>query len=160
MHFGGVSSAMNVWVNEQKAGYSEDSKTPAEFNITKYLRDGENSLALEIFRWSDASYLEDQDFWRLSGITRDVYLLARNKQSISDFRVYSDLINNYKDGDFKLDIEISNVEDSPIPVVMEAELNWAGQPVADFKKEISLEPGSNKVNLSEAITNAKPWTPA
>ncbi len=116
LHFGGVSSAMNVWVNEQKVGYSEDSKTPPEFDITKYLKEGENSLALEIFRWSDASYLEDQDFWRLSGITRDVYLLARNKQSINDFRVYSELINNYKDGNFELDIEISNSEESPSPL--------------------------------------------
>ena len=158
LHFGAVSSAMNVWVNEQKVGYSEDSKTPAEFNITQYLKEGENSLAVEIFRWSDASYLEDQDFWRLSGITRDVYLLAKNKQSVRDFRVYSDLINNYKDGDFKLDIEISNSEENSFAGVIEAELSWAGQAVSEYKKEITLEPGSNKVNLSEVISNANPWT--
>ena len=72
LHFGAVSSAMYVWVNEQMVGYSEDSKTPAEFNITKYLVEGENSLAVEVYRWCDGSYMEDQDFWRMSGITRDV----------------------------------------------------------------------------------------
>ena len=69
-------------VNEQQVGYSEDSKTPAEFNITKYLKKGENSLAVEVYRWCDGSYLEDQDFWRMSGITRDVFLMARNPQHI------------------------------------------------------------------------------
>ena len=102
LHFGAVSSAMNVWINEQFVGYSEDSKTPAEFDITKYLKDGENSLAVEIYRWSDASYLEDQDFWRLSGITRDVYLVARNQQHIQDFKVISGLDETYTNGIFSL----------------------------------------------------------
>ena len=74
LHFDGVESAMYVWINGDKVGYSEDSRTPAEFNITKFLRPGENTLAVEVYRWSDGSYLEDQDFWRLSGIYRDVYL--------------------------------------------------------------------------------------
>ena len=67
LHFGAAGSAVYVWVNEEQVGYFEDSKTPAEFNITKYLKEGENSLAIEVFKWSDASYLEDQDFWRLAG---------------------------------------------------------------------------------------------
>ena len=79
LQFGAVSSAFYVWVNEQLVGYSEDSKVPAEFNITKYLKKGNNSLSVEVYRWSDGSYLEDQDFWRLSGIQRTVFLQARPK---------------------------------------------------------------------------------
>ena len=79
VHFGGVNSAMYLWVNGLKVGYSEDSKTPAEFNITPYLRKGENTISVEVYRWCDGSYLEDQDFFRLSGIERDVYLFASPK---------------------------------------------------------------------------------
>ncbi|MGE5943191.1 MAG: sugar-binding domain-containing protein, partial [Flavobacteriales bacterium] len=76
LHFAGVQSAMYVWVNGKKVGYSQGSMTPAEFDITPYLQKGNNTLAVEVYQWSDGSYLEDQDFWRLSGIFRDVYLYA------------------------------------------------------------------------------------
>ena len=109
LHFGAVSSAMYVWVNEQKVGYSEDSKTPAEFNITPYLREGNNTLAVEVYKWSDASYLEDQDFWRMGGITRDVFLMARNPQHIRDFRVVAGLDDSYADGMLNLEVEISDL---------------------------------------------------
>ncbi len=158
LHFGAASSAMNVWVNEQKVGYSEDSKTPAEFDITKYLREGENSLAVEIFRWSDASYLEDQDFWRLSGMTRDVYLQAKNSQHVRDFRVYSDLSNNYTEGDFKVEIEIVNEKDESVPSIIEATLNYEGQKIAEFEKELELIPGKNMIDFSKVISPIKPWT--
>ena len=95
--FDGVSSAFNLWLNGVKVGYSQGSRTPAEFNITSYLKPGSNLLAVEVFRWSDGSYLEDQDFWRLSGIYRDVYLLARPQQHIRDFRVVTDLDERYED---------------------------------------------------------------
>ncbi|MBE0655311.1 MAG: beta-galactosidase, partial [Bacteroidales bacterium] len=110
LHFGGVSSAFYVWVNGEYVGYSEDSKTPAEFNVTDYLRKGKNNIAVEVYRWSDASYLEDQDFWRLSGMTRDVYLLFREKQHIRDFEVYSGLDENYRDGIFRLKVKLVNNE--------------------------------------------------
>ena len=74
LHFGGVHSAMYVWVNGQKVGYSQNSMSPAEFDVTKYMREGRNKLAVEVYRWSDGSYLEDQDMWRLSGIFRSVQL--------------------------------------------------------------------------------------
>ncbi|NJM17032.1 MAG: hypothetical protein HC896_18125 [Bacteroidales bacterium] len=74
IHFDGVKSAFYIWVNGQKVGYSQGSMTPAEFNLTPYLQEGENILAVEVYRWSDGSYLEDQDMWRFSGIYRDVYL--------------------------------------------------------------------------------------
>ncbi len=107
LHFGAVSSAIYVWVNGKKVGYSEGSKTPAEFNITPFLKKGENLLAAEVYRWSDGSYLEDQDFWRLSGITRDVYLLYRNKTRIEDFSVHSSLKSDYREGVFQLKVNLS-----------------------------------------------------
>ncbi len=87
LNFGGVKSAMYVWVNGTKVGYSQGSMTPAEFDITKYIQKGENKLAVEVYRWSDGSYLEDQDMWRISGIFRDVDLIARPKTFIRDFSV-------------------------------------------------------------------------
>ena len=135
LHFGAVSSAFYVWVNEQKVGYSEDSKTPAEFNITPYLKKGKNSIAVEVYRWSDGSYLEDQDFWRLSGITRDVYLLARNPQHIKDFRVISDLDKSYSDGLFELSIELANTTE----VDLYAELLYNGEEVKTFSTKASKD---------------------
>lgn len=158
LHFGAVSSAMNVWVNGQKVGYSEDAKTPAEFNITKYLRPGENSLAVEIFRWSDASYLEDQDFWRLSGMTRDVYLMARKKQHIRDFRASSALVDNYTEGEFKVTVEVVNAASQEEDVSVEAELSIDGKIAAKFNEKISLQSGANKIDFSSIVEGARPWT--
>ncbi|OIP82621.1 MAG: beta-galactosidase [Porphyromonadaceae bacterium CG2_30_38_12] len=97
-HFGSVTSNMYLWVNGNYVGYSEDSKLEAEFNITSYLVKGKNLIAFQVFRWCDGTFLEDQDFFRLSGVARDCYLVARNEQSIEDIRISPDLVNNYKDG--------------------------------------------------------------
>ena len=91
LHFGGVSSAYYVWVNGQRVGYAEDSRLPSEFDITDYVQDGENLMAVQVYRWSDGSYLEDQDHWRLSGIHREVYLIAQPTVAIEDFFVRTDL---------------------------------------------------------------------
>ena len=87
LHIGSATSNVRVWVNGKEVGYSEDSKLEARFDITKYVKEGENLVALEIFRWCDGTYLEDQDFWRLSGISRDVYVYSREKKRIEDIRV-------------------------------------------------------------------------
>ncbi|TDG35350.1 DUF4981 domain-containing protein [Pedobacter changchengzhani] len=108
LHFGAVNSAFYVWINGKKVGYSEDSKTPAEFDISKFIKTGSNEMAVEVYRWSDGSYLEDQDFFRLSGIERDVYLLAVPKTNIRDFEVNANLINNYLDGNFCLNVSLQN----------------------------------------------------
>ncbi|TLX71377.1 DUF4981 domain-containing protein [Labilibacter sediminis] len=106
VNFDGVQSAFYLWVNGKKVGYSQGSRTPGEFNITKYLKSGENQLAVEVYRWSDGSYLEDQDFWRLSGIYRDVYLWSTPKTHIRDFNITSSLKNNFTQGVFKIEGEI------------------------------------------------------
>lgn len=106
-HFGSVTSNMYLWVNGKYVGYSEDSKLEAEFNLTSYLKPGEkNLIALQVFRWCDGTYLEDQDFFRYSGIGRDCYLYARNKKQISDIRITPDLDATYKDGSLTIDLII------------------------------------------------------
>ncbi|AJP72359.1 glycoside hydrolase family 2 TIM barrel-domain containing protein [Sphingomonas hengshuiensis] len=98
LHIGAAGSAYYVWVNGQQVGYSEDSKLPSEFDVTRFLRPGRNTVAMRIYRWSDGSYLEDQDFWRVSGIEREVFLMAAPKTRIRDFAVRAGLTNNWRDG--------------------------------------------------------------
>ncbi|WP_347839490.1 glycoside hydrolase family 2 TIM barrel-domain containing protein [uncultured Draconibacterium sp.] len=150
VHFGAASSCMNLWVNEQFVGYSEDSKTPAEFNITNHLVPGENTMAVEIFRWCDASYLEDQDFWRLSGITRDVYLMARGPQAIKDYRVGSSLDDTYTSGLFSLDVELANKS----VLTVEATLSDNGTVVKEFSETTE----GTSVNFKAEIPNVKQWS--
>jgi len=108
LNFGGVLSAMYVWVNGQKVGYSENSMSPAEFDITNYVHKGENKLAVEVYHWCDGSYLEDQDVWRLSGIFRDVDLIARPKTYISDFFVKAVPDNLFGNANISIDLNINN----------------------------------------------------
>lgn len=110
LHFGAVKSAMYLWINGKKAGYSQGSKLPAEFNITQYLQTGINTLAVEVYRWSDGTYLECQDFWRISGIERDVFLYAIPKVHIRDFFAEATLDENYENGILNLKVEVFNKE--------------------------------------------------
>jgi len=111
IHFGAVKSAMYLWVNGEKVGYSQGAKLPAEFDITGFVRPGENLLAVEVYRWSDGSYLECQDFWRISGIERDVYLWAAPKLHIRDFFMKAGLDGGYREG--RLQVEVSLVGYEP-----------------------------------------------
>lgn len=109
--FEGVSSAFYLWINGRRIGYSQGSRTPAEFRITDHLQSGENQLTVQVFRWCDGSYLEDQDSWRLSGIFRDVYLTARpGKHYIRDFSVLTDLDADYEDAVLKVAVELSSTQ--------------------------------------------------
>jgi len=108
LHFGGVSSAFQVWVNGQFLGYGQDSFNSSEFNITPYLNKGENILSVRVFRYSDGSYLEDQDHWRLSGIQREVFIMAEPKLRIADFFVQTKLDKKYEDAVFQLRPRLDN----------------------------------------------------
>ena len=112
LQFGGVYSAFYLWVNGHKVGYSQESKTPAEFNITSFLQADENILAVEVYRWCDGSYLEDQDMWRLSGIFRDVFLYAAAPVHIRDYAVTSDLDAAYLDAEITLTVDVRNLADT------------------------------------------------
>ncbi len=108
LNFGGVQSAFYVWVNGRKVGYSENSMSPAEFDITSYIRNGENKLAVEVYKWCDGSYLEDQDIWRLGGIFRDVDLIARPQTFISDYFVKAIPDKTYEKANISVDLKIDN----------------------------------------------------
>ena len=158
LHFGAVSSAMYVWVNGEKVGYSEDSKTPAEFNITKYLKSGKNLLAVQVFRWCDGSYLEDQDFWRMSGITRDVYLVARNSTHVFDFQIKSGLDGLYKDGIFNADITLRNLGKTTQDITVEAKLLDGNAKVLEFSKKANVISGNQSISFDGKLANVKKWT--
>jgi len=108
IHFDGVKSAFYLWINGKKIGYSQGSMTPAEFNITKNIRKGENILAVEVYRWSDGSYLEDQDMWRFSGIYRDVYLFSTPKIHIRDFFIFNEFDEKYTNALLKGQVKVHN----------------------------------------------------
>ena len=108
LHFGGVHSAMYLWVNGQKVGYSQNSMSPAEFDVTKFLRAGKNKLAVEVYRWCDGSYLEDQDMWRLSGIFREVQLWVRPLVHIANYHVTAVPDQDFTQADVTADITICN----------------------------------------------------
>ncbi|MGB5665243.1 MAG: glycoside hydrolase family 2 TIM barrel-domain containing protein, partial [Maribacter sp.] len=153
LHFEGVSGAMYIWVNGEKVGYNEGSKTPAEYAISKYIKKGKNTVAVQVLRWSDASYLEDQDFWRLSGIDRDVYLYATNKTTIKDFTVIADLQNNYKDGLFKLHLEVNKAANNAVSA--EVKLLEGDNEVYNEGKDV--EAGLSTMVFEKIISNVKTW---
>ena len=101
-----MESAFYLWINGKFVGYSEDSRLPAHFDISKFLKKGKNRLAMKVFRFSDGSYLEDQDYWKYSGIERNVFIQARPKSRMNDYVLGNSLVNNYKDGNFSLDVSM------------------------------------------------------
>jgi beta-galactosidase len=147
--FDGVNSAYYVWVNGIKVGYSQDSRTSVAFNITKMIKPGENQIAVEVYRWCDGSYLEDQDFWRMSGIFRNVYLTSRNKTHIRDFKVDTHLDAEYKNAVLKLDFEVANViENSTIDIEL---FDAAGKSI--LNKTISAKSPEATFN----VINPRKW---
>lgn len=117
LHFGAVKSAFYVWINGEKVGYSQDSKTDAAFDITPYIQPGENTLAMEVYRFSDGSYLECQDMWRMSGIERDVYIYATPKVAVRDFHAYTTLDASYTDGILRFEAAVDNRSSQPAKAV-------------------------------------------
>ena len=159
INFDGVDSAFYLWINGQKVGYSEDSKTPAEFNITQYLKDGENVLAAEVYQYSDGSYLEDQDYFRLSGIFRDVCIFATPKLHIRDFFVRTELDEEYKDAILKVETEIINYgkDKTQMPAIEAVLLDSKGKTVVKMKTVV--EAGQNGIAvLSAKIKNPLKWS--
>ncbi len=163
VHFAGVKSAMYVWVNGQKVGYSQGSMTPAEFNITRYVQPGKNSIAVEVYRWSDGSYLEDQDFWRLSGIYRDVFVYSVPKVHLWDFFVQSELSGDYTSAKLTADLEFRNFGASGTHTLegylLEDGESFNNQQPLWVKsvKNVSRRKGL-KVSLNTTVQNPKLWS--
>ena len=158
LHFGAVSSFFYVWVNEQLVGFSKDSKTPAEFDITRYIKNGSNSLSVEVYRWSDGSYLEDQDFWRMSGIQRTVFLHARPKTYINDFFVKGGLENNYKDGKLDASILLSSVGEDKNEYLVEASLYDNIQKIYNEQFPATLTDNKKVIAFLKSFPAIKRWS--
>jgi beta-galactosidase len=162
IHFGAVKSAFYIWINGRKVGYSQGCKTPAEWDITKYLRKGENSVALEVYRWSDGTYLECQDMWRISGISRDVYLYSAPKLRIRDFFARPDLDESYNDGNLTVDVELKNdvpgLQAGRATIEMQL-LDNQNRVVAREAREIDVRGKATASALfTTALKNPKKWT--
>lgn len=155
LHFGSVSGAMYVYVNGNPVGLSKASKLPAEFNITKYLRQGDNVLALQVFRGHDGSYLEEQDFWRLTGIERDVYLYAKNKVSIRDFELIADLDKQYKNGLFIAKVQVNNPAKKQLSLTVDL-LDKEGKTVRSLNKKISN--GQSEIIVNTTMNSVLTWS--
>ncbi len=160
LHFASVGSATTVWVNGREVGYAQGSKTPTEFNITPYVQQGENIVAVQVFRWSDGSYLEDVDFWRLSGIERDVFLFATPAVHIRDFFAQAALDANYMDGELSLVVYVNNKDGQEQTAVVGLELIGPdGRRVYTERKNVSVGSGSETtVEFSRRTATPLQWT--
>ncbi|WP_242084431.1 glycoside hydrolase family 2 TIM barrel-domain containing protein [Aestuariivivens sediminis] len=157
LHFAGVSGAMYIWLNGEFVGYNEGSKTAAEFNITKFVKPGTNNIAVQVLRWSDASYMEDQDFWRLSGIERDVYVYATNKITLRDVKVIADLEHGYQDGKLNLTLELENNSNESVEKPLTIHLLDGDKELYSEAQTIALDIGENQLNFNKIIPNITSW---
>ena len=156
LHFGGVHSAMYVWVNGQKVGYSQNSMSPAEFDFTKYVRAGQNKLAVEVYRWCDGSYLECQDMWRLSGIFRSVQLWVRPLVHIADYKVRAVPNSDYSQAEVTADITLCNTGRQKSGK-LKALLNIDGKTI-EVQCQRMATGDTTHVELTHFINNPKMWS--
>lgn len=160
LHFAGVESAMYVWVNGKMLGYAEDSRLPSEFDISSFVTKGINELAVEVYQWSDGSYLEDQDFWRMSGIYRDVYVYSVPKIHLFDFWFQSELNSDYTQAELKAELLFKSypkAKEHSVEIYLFDEETEEGLENPLFKQRYTRAP-KKVVNLSVQIENPKLWS--
>jgi len=157
IRFSGVRSAFYFWLNGILVGYSQGSKTPAEFDITNYIVQGSNKVAVQVYRFSDGSYLEGQDTWRVSGLERDVYLYAVPKVRITDYFVHADLDDNYRSGIFKLDIDLLNQEQYTGKYTVNVSLRRNKRLVLELKEKTRID-STKTINFKSDISRVDPWS--
>ncbi|WP_342659246.1 DUF4981 domain-containing protein (plasmid) [Sphingomonas sp. NY01] len=154
LHIGGAGSAYDVWVNGDKVGYSEDSKLPSEFDVTPFVKPGRNTVAIQIHRWSDGSYLEDQDFWRVSGIEREVFLMAAPKTRVRDVFVHAGLDESYRTGRLSVDVAVTpGAETSARYVLMDGD-----RVVQQGRATVPAGRAERKATLTGTLPDVKPWS--
>ena len=153
INFQGVESCFYLYVNGEIVGFSKDSFSPSEFDITEYLVEGENKVAVKVYRWCDASWLEDQDFWRLSGIFRDVYLEIKNHTHIVDYRIDSNLTDDYKDGTFSSKIKVVGEGNHKVKLELYDEENI----IYSDEKELNVD-GESDVHFQTIIDKPRKWS--
>jgi len=155
LHIGAAGSAYHVWVNGEKVGYSQDSKLPSEFDVSRFVKPGTNTVAIQIFRWSDGSYLEDQDFWRVSGIERSVYLYARPKTHIRDTFVHAGLDSSYRDGKLSVDFAVEGSSRVSARMVL---LDEAGKELLARSAAVPVGSGERPLTLAADVPDVLQWT--
>ncbi|SEA92595.1 beta-galactosidase [Flavobacterium gillisiae] len=159
LHIGAMKSGGFVWLNGEYVGYSQGSKLPTEFDITKHAKAGKNTIAIQIFRWTDGSYLECQDFWRISGIERSVYVYAQPKVRIKDFEVVSTLDKAYETGIFSLDVELKNHLSKKQKLKVAYSILDGNTVLQKGVEAISIEKdAADKLSFSTEIKNVKAWS--
>jgi len=164
IHFGAVKSAFYLWINGREIGYSQGSMTPAEFNITAFVREGENTVAVEVYRWSDGSYLEDQDMWRLSGIYRGVFLRALSKVHVRDFYVHCELDREYKDARIMIRAKVRNCGETDAAThrlevsLLDVHGGHVGGPVIMTGKAAPVGKGESIVEMEAPVSCPAKWS--
>lgn len=160
IHFGAVKSAFYLWINGEFVGYSQGSKLPAEFDVTRFLKPGKNTLSTEVYRFCDGNYLEDQDFWRMNGIERDVYLVATPKVRIRDFWAKAGLDKDYKEGRFSLEVELFN-HNSTSAKNYEVEIqiqDEAKHTIYTEIKPVNFDSENAQVKFNKEFESIKKWS--
>lgn len=159
LHIGAMKSGGFVWLNGEYVGYSQGSKLPSEFNITKMAKPGKNTLALQIFRWTDGSFLECQDFWRISGIERSVFVYAQPKLRIQDFEVVSTLDLGYTNGVFELNVKLHNHQNKKQQGTLVYRIVKDNKVLIENSKPIKVEGGGDfSIPFNTQLPNVKPWS--
>ncbi|MFD1871077.1 glycoside hydrolase family 2 TIM barrel-domain containing protein [Hymenobacter bucti] len=160
LHFGAISGCAFVYVNGQRVGISKAAKSPAEFDITKFLKPGDNQLAVQVLRWHDGSYLEDQDFWRLSGLDRDVFLTALPRHTIWDFFAHADLDPSYKNGQFSTEVTVRSFGSAPAARLTAEVVDPSGKVVLRQQQAVAAPTAAatQEVKLSGSIKGVRPWS--
>lgn len=159
VNFDGVNSCFYVYVNGEMAGFSKVPHMPAEFDITNLVTAGDNLIVVEVYKWSDGTYLEDQDFWRLSGIFRDVYLLGVPQATVRNVATRADLVNNYKDGVLEAEVELVNYSEDDCATNLTVKLLEKGKAIGEKATEIVLKAdGSTAAHVKFEVANCDRWT--
>jgi len=158
LHFGSVASAMTLWINGRYVGYSEGSKVPAEFEVTSHLQPGQNLLAVEVMRWCDGSYMEDADFWRLSGIERDVYLYTTPQTRVADVAIDASLDAAYRDGRLTASVDVASTQDATGTVSLQL-LDGAGRRIVhESRRFTAASIAQTPLSFDLKIKTPQPWT--
>lgn len=160
LHFGSITGFANIYVNGRQVGQSKASKTAAEFNITSFVKEGENLLAVQVFRWHDGSYLEDQDFWRISGIERDVFMYALDQVTIEDFHIRADLDAAYTNGLLNVSVDLKNFSSQRSKdLLCKVELlNAAGKSVMSAVSKVKPFDTSATLQVKGTIPKVEKWS--
>ena len=160
IHFEGGTTAMYVWVNGQQVGYTENAKNPAEFDITPYIRQGKNTLACRVYKYGNASYMEDQDKWRMGGINRDVFLYSTAQTRIYDFFSHADLDKNYRNGVFSAEVTLKNYNNADKTQTLTVDiLDKAGKKVLSQTKKVLIPAQTTaETSVSGTVSSPLKWT--